>query len=176
MGLVLLSLLMTSEVHTATLPFALPAETLSGKKLTIPSDLAKKPILFVIGFSEASKTQTSAWSRDLNDKPYTDEVVVYSVSVIEDAPKFVRGFVANSIRKSVPKARHDQFLLISLQASEWKKMGSYQEQEPDNAYLVLMDVAREVVWRVSGPVTEEKLQTLTDELKPRATETEKPTS
>ena len=49
-------------------------------------------------------------------------------------------------------------------------MASYKEQEPDNAYLLLMDVDREIVWRVSGPVTEKKLQALKDELKTRVIE------
>ncbi len=35
---------------------------------------------------------------------------------------------------------------------------------PDSAYLVLMDISREVVWRVSGPVTNKKLQALADAL------------
>lgn len=164
-GLVFAALLVLPQVCTATLDRTLPAETLSGTKLTVPRDLPKKPVLFVIGFSKASETQTSAWSRALKDSLSTDVVAVYSVSIIEDVPRLLRSFVVSSIRKGVPRALHERFLLISQQASEWKEMASYQAQRPDDAYLVLTNVAREVVWRVSGPVRETSLQSLARELK-----------
>ncbi len=142
---------------------ALPAETLSGIKLTVPYDLPHKPIVFVIGFSKGSDTQTRAWSEALKGALSADTTLVYSVAVIEDVPRLLRGFVTGSIRKSVPADLHDRFLVVSQRAPAWQAMAAYKV--PDNAYLVLMNVARKIVWRVSGAVTADKLQTLLDALK-----------
>jgi hypothetical protein len=142
---------------------ALPAVTLSGTKLIVPADLPKKAILFVIGFSKASRPQTAAWSRALAGRFSNDTVGVYSASVIEEVPWVLRGFVASRIRDSIPTVLHDRFLLISKRSCAWKEMVAFIK--PDTAYLVLMDISREVVFRESGPVTRMKLQALADELK-----------
>jgi hypothetical protein len=161
--------LLASSAAGAVAPHrALPAETLSGTKLTVPADLPETPVVFVIGFSKASKAQTRAWSRALTQRLAGGEAAVYSVSVIEDVPGFLRGFVAHSIRNSVPGPMHGRFLLVSQQSSAWKDLASCNGA--DDACLVLMDATRDVAWRTSGPVTEKKLQALTDALESRAAE------
>jgi hypothetical protein len=37
-------------------------ETLSGKKVSLPSDLGSESALLVIGFTNGSQAQTKAWS------------------------------------------------------------------------------------------------------------------
>ena len=169
-ALLLACLLAGSGVSAAVAHLALPAETLSGTKLTVPDDLPQRPIVFIIGFSKASRDQTSAWSRALHDKPPAAAAVVYSVSVIEDVPGFLRGFVTSGMRRGVPEALHDRFLVITQQSAGWRRLSSYATQTPDDAYVALMDTGRDVEWRTSGAVTEAKLQAVNDALEAHATQ------
>lgn len=146
----------------ATVMPTLPTESLSEKSVLLPAGLPNIPCLLVVGFSEASRSQTEAWSRRAESVAAAGALAVYSVSVLEDVPGLLRGFVVRGIRNGVPERLHDRFLIVSKQSSEWKTMTAYAE--PDLAYLVLMNSAHEIVWRAAGPVTDSGVQTLTKQL------------
>jgi hypothetical protein len=140
----------------------LPVESLSSKQLSLPADLPDVPCVFIVGFSKASGGPTTDWSRRLQTTLLSDSVAIYSVSVIEDVPRFMRGLVVSSIRRSVPASLHDRFLLVTQSASAWKGLASYSE--PDTAYVLLTNTAHEVVWRVAGSPTEDKVAALVQQL------------
>lgn len=114
--------------------------------------------MLIVGFSRASSEPTTDWSRRLQTTLPSDSVAIYSVSVIEDVPRFVCGLVVSSIRRSAPASIHDRFLLVTQNASAWKDLASYSE--PDTAYVLLTNTAHEVVWRAAGSPTEDKLAAL----------------
>lgn len=140
---------------------SLPATTLSGAKMLLPSNLPTRPILFLIGFSRTSRAQTDVWSRRLeNDKSLG--AVTYDVAVIEGVPALIRALVVMSIRSSVPKSMHDRFLLVTEKSAEWRKLSSFDQ--PDAAYLVLLDRNHKVRWHSSGEMTEDLYRALTKEI------------
>jgi hypothetical protein len=142
---------------------ALPTESLSGRQLSVPMDLPSVPCLLVVGYSKASRSQTEYWSRRLQGLVASDALAIYSVSVIEDVPTFLRAFVIGGIRGGVPERLYDRFLVVSKQSPDWKAMTAYTE--PDIAYLVLINSGHEIVWHTSGPVTDSSIQALTTQLK-----------
>jgi hypothetical protein len=140
----------------------LPVESLSSKQLSLPVDLPDVACVFIVGFSKASSGPTADWSRRLQTELPSDSVAIYSVSVIEDVPRLMRGLVVSSIRRSAPASLHDRFLLVTQSASAWKNLVSYSE--PDTAYVLLTNTAHEVVWRVAGSPTEDNVAALVQHL------------
>ncbi|QDH71173.1 hypothetical protein [Marilutibacter alkalisoli] len=135
-------------------------QSLEGKQVRLPADLTPCPVLLVIGFTRASSTQTAAWSRRLaiHDACATG-LVVYQVAMVEDIPAPFRGLAVRGMRKSVPAALHPRFLLIDAQTPQWRALAGYQDE--DDAYLVLLDSDRKVLWRHAGaldPPAEAALQ------------------
>src|SRR5579862_9245040 len=76
-------------------------ETLSGKTVTLPE--AGQRQLLIIGFTHGSQTQTKAWSLRVRQK-----YPAWSISVLEDVPRLMRGMVSHAIKGSVPKEEYDR--------------------------------------------------------------------
>src|SRR6476659_2620592 len=70
----------------------LEGETLSGRKVSLPAATGGRPALLIIGFSKASQSQTKAWSQRANGR-----LPCWSVAVLEDVPRLLRGMVARGI-------------------------------------------------------------------------------
>src|SRR5215467_1026935 len=83
-------------------------ETLSGKKVTLPAAAGGQPALLIIGFTHGSQTQTKAWA----DRAAHDRLPAWSVAVLEDVPRLVRGMATHGIRGGTPKDRFDRFVLV----------------------------------------------------------------
>lgn len=133
----------------AHVPMALPSRTLAGKAFVVPFDLPSKPAVLIVGFSRSSKSQTTAWSRRIaGDARLKGTVSVFQVAMLEDVPSFLRGFVTQGIRKSVPAALQGRFLVVTENTNAWKKLMAYAA--PDSAYLAVLDAGHDVVWRTSG--------------------------
>ena len=156
-------LLAATCAFAAALP-RVKVESLAGISLTLPDDLPARPCVFVVGFSKASRTQTTPWSQRLERESLAGNASIYSVAMLEDAPSFVRRFVVGGIRKSVPDALHDRFLVATSDAAAWKEAVSYSDADADAAYLILLNRGREIVWRANGPPTDATLRGLVDAL------------
>jgi len=140
----------------------LEVESLSGEELKLPSDLAVGHALFIVGFSKASRSQTEEWSRRLSTVGQADTVAIYPVSILEDAPRFIRPMIIRGIKKNVPEAHHERFLVATKQSQEWKSMTAYGE--PDIAYLVLLNSQHQVIWRFQGAADDSSIHELKKQL------------
>ena len=147
---------------SAAAQWALPTlqtRTLTDAEFSIPTDLPAGASLLIIGFTSASRDQTSAWSRILaQDDNLSDPVITYQVAVIDDVPAMMRRFVIRGIRSGVPESLHDKFLVVADQSEDWKMLASYSE--PDIAYLVLLDKQGHVRWLGAGEPSATSLQAL----------------
>lgn len=129
----------------------LPVQTLGGNPLQLPAALPHCPVLLIVGFTRASREQTSAWSRRLGRYDRcTSGAVVYQLAVTEDIPRMFRGMAVSGMRKSVPAALHPRFLLIDGHAQRWRELVGYEDDNEDDAYLLLLDTDRSVRWRHGG--------------------------
>ena len=119
-------------------------ETLSGKKAALPDG---KSALLIIGFTHGSQAQTKAWSQRVHNQFDT-----WSISVLEDVPRLMRGMVSHSIKGSIPREEHDRFLLVYHGEKELKQATGFNR--PDDAYVLAIDGGGAIQWRFHGPVTD----------------------
>ena len=138
----------------------LPAASLAGVRFLVPNDFPEGPTALIIGFTRASRTDTSAWSRQIaQDATLQKSLTLYQVAVLEDIPPLLRHLLIRSIRSDVPEAQHGRFLLVTEQAAAWKALVTYTSA--DSAYLLLLDATHRIRWRTSGPRTELSYRALT---------------
>lgn len=133
----------------------LATRTLSDAALTIPADLPPSPSVLIVGFTQASRTQTSAWSRELAN---LTSVSVYQVAILEDVPSFIRRFVVGGIKSDVPKPLHSRFLVVTQGTAAWKGLCAIPTEEA--ACVLLLGPNHQVVWRGAGDATQQSVTML----------------
>lgn len=132
--------------------------------MDIPANLPSTPSLFIVGFTKASRSQTSDWSRHLRTRNLAGPFSIYNVVVLEDVPGLFRGFVIRGIRDGMAKPVQRHFLIVTQQSNDWKTMTAYSENDSDAAYLVLTDADHRIVWHGSKPFSEKGLQVLLERI------------
>lgn len=124
-------------------------QSLANKQIDFPSVCGGSVCIIVIGFSHASQSQVKAWTdranSEFHDHPH---VAIYSMAVLEDAPRLVRGMAVHGIRSSVPAAQHDHFVIVYQGEAGLKRVVAFQK--PDDAYILLLDRTGQINWTTRG--------------------------
>lgn len=137
------------------------AETVAGRKVTMPAAASGHPAVLVIGFAHKSNSETKAWTDRLHrDFP---DAHVYSVAVIEDAPRFVRGMIVHGIKGSAPANEYDHYLVVTHHEKELKDAVGFSQ--PEAAYVVVLNPSGAIEWHFQGAVTDAAVAELRSKLK-----------
>jgi hypothetical protein len=129
-------------------------ETLSGNKIVLPDAVLGHLSIFNLGFSRAGGDATGRWGPELKKQlASNNDLHFYSVAILQDAPKMVRGMIRHGMRSSTPKNEQDSFILIYEDEDVWKKFAGFSNG--DDAYIVLVDSGGKVLARVHGRASDE---------------------
>jgi len=128
-------------------------ENLLGQKTALPDAAAGRPAVVVIGFTHSSQGQTKAWAARLQGGLST-----YSVAVLEDAPRLVRGMAVHGMKGGVPEEQRDHFVVIYHNEKELKQAAGFDH--PDDAYVLLLDKEGAIQWRFHGAVSDAAVEEL----------------
>ena len=126
----------------------LEGQNLLDKKVKFPDGNAA---VVVMGFTHASQNQTKAWSQRLKG-----QFPVYSIAVLEDVPRLVRGMASHGIKSGVPADQRDHFLLVYHGEKELKQAADFSTA--DDAYVLVLDQAGAIRWKFHGPVTDAAME------------------
>jgi hypothetical protein len=149
-----LFLLFVGTLAAQSIPHA-QADTLSGGKITLPDAVLGHPAIITIGFSRAGGDAASRWGGELRKQlAGKSDVRFYTVAVLQDAPKMVRGMIRHSMRNGVPKDQQDTFILIYDGEDAWKTFTGFSGA--DDAYVVVVDSAGTARARVHGKTPDEQ--------------------
>jgi hypothetical protein len=128
-------------------------QTLANKQIDFPSACAGFVCIIVIGFSHGSQPQAKAWTDRANTEFHNDRnVAIYSMAVLEDAPRLVRGMAVQGIKSGVPDGQHDRFAIVYQGEATLKRVAGFRKT--DDAYILLLDRTGNIKWATSGPVTD----------------------
>jgi len=151
-----LAILAAAPLVADALPH-IDGETLTGKRMALPDAANGHLALLVIGYTHASHNQTKVWrARAFHD--LGDRLAVYSIAVLQDAPRLVRGMAVHGIKSSTTQAQRDHTLVIYHFEKELKLVTGFER--PDDAYLLLLDSAGEIRWKFHGGVTDAAVEEL----------------
>ncbi len=145
-----LALLLAAACAAAAQQFpSVEAQTLTDKKLTVPSAFSGKPTLLILGFSQASQKASEAWGRELL-QDFGKDFRFYSAAVLEEAPRLIRPMIMGGMKRSIPKEGHDRFFIFVKGESQLKQAVGFDPKSPDDAYLVIVDANGALKWRFHG--------------------------
>lgn len=154
----LLSLTAVNSIRAEQMP-QISGGTLARHSIEFPSATAGSVTIVFIGFSHASQSQLKAWTdRATNEFHNNPHVAIYSIAVLEDAPRFVRGMAVHGIRSGTPVAQQDHFVVVYHGESELKRVAGFQRSE--DAYVLILAPKGEIKWVTHGPVTDAALREL----------------
>jgi ATP10 protein len=128
-------------------------KNLLDQKTALPDAAAGRTAVIVIGFTHASQKQVKPWTTRLQH-----EFPTYSVAVLEDAPRLVRGMAVHGMKGGTPEDQRSQFIVIYHNEKELKQAAGFEV--PDDAYVLLLDKDGAIRWRFHGPVTDTAVQEL----------------
>jgi hypothetical protein len=153
LSLFVVFLVLVGALAAQSIPHA-QADTLSGGKITLPDAALGHTVIFTIGFSRAGGDATNRWNRELKKQlAGKSDVHFYTVAVLQDAPKMVRGMIRHGMRNGVPKDEQDAFLLIYEGEDAWKAFAGFSGA--DDAYLIVVDSTGTARARVHGKTPDE---------------------
>ncbi len=138
-------------------------ESLAGHKIAFPDATAGKVAVLVFGFTKASKGPTRSWAdKILSEFGSRAGFELYQLPVLEDVPRLIRGMVISGIKKGVKENLRDHFVPILQGEAELKKLVGYEE--PDGAYLVILDRSGQIVRQMHGAYSEAQYGQIQEEL------------
>jgi len=147
-------LVLAAALSAQTIPHT-EAETLSGRKIVLPDASAGHPAVLIVAFSRAGGDASGRWNTQLRQEFASNENLhFYTVAVLQDAPKLVRGIIRHGMRSSIPQNEQDSFALLYKDEGIWKKLVYFSEA--DDAYVLLADSTGQVHWHTHGKAPDQQ--------------------
>jgi hypothetical protein len=123
-------------------------ETLSGKRIVLAEQVRGHAVVLVAGFSHEAGNGTGAWVKAIHADPALASVIVYEIAEIAGAPSLIRGMIKSGMKKGVPAAEQDYFVVLTEDAKPWQ---SYFEVGDDQVpYVMLLDPSGKILWHGHG--------------------------
>lgn len=123
-------------------------ETLSGKPIVLADQVQGHPVILVAGFSREGGNGTAAWVKLIHGDGALSGCTVYEIAEIAGAPSLIRGMIKSGMRKGVPPAEQDKFVVLTQDEKPWRSyFGVSDDQVP---YVMLIDETGKVLWHGHG--------------------------
>lgn len=122
------------------------AETLSGKKKTLPDAAKGAPALIVVAFVREAQDMIDSWVMPIKGEfRDTENIAIYEIPVISSAIwRPMRSIIDGGMRSGIPKADHDYVMTVYGSASELT--GPLEITDHSSAYLYLIDRKGIIRW------------------------------
>jgi ATP synthase subunit 10 len=130
---------------------SLPAtqgESLSGHSVVLAQAVRGHASLVIGSFSKEAGSSCEEWSKQVHGDAAMSSVTVYQMAELEQAPGFIRGMVKSALRKQVPAAWQDDFVVLTQDGKLWRDyFGVTTDKDP---WIVLLDADGKVLWHGHG--------------------------
>ncbi len=127
----------------------LSGEFLTGREALLPAAAGGRPALLAIGFTYKSRFAVEEWVKHFRAEFGADaRATFFEVPMLGGMARMGKWFIESGMRRGTPKADHEHVITVYNNTGEWKRRLGYQE--PDAAYLLLLDKSGVVVWRHTG--------------------------
>jgi hypothetical protein len=123
-------------------------ETLSGRQIVLADAVRGHSAILVAGFSREGGNGTGPWVKAIKADSALAGIPVYEIAQIAGAPGLIRGMIRSSMKKSVPPAEHDTFVVLTQDEKPWRS--AFDVGDDKVPYVMMMDAAGKVLWRGHG--------------------------
>jgi hypothetical protein len=132
---------------------------LSGRTATLPEAASGRVALLLLGFTYESRFAVEAWAgrfrRDFGADP---RVTFYEIPMIGGMARLGKWFIDGGMRRGTPKEDHENVITVYGATGAWKQRVGFQD--PNSAYLILIDRDGRVERQCAGAFGEEPYQAL----------------
>ncbi len=123
-------------------------ESLSGHAVVLAQAVRGHASLIIGSFSKVAGSGCEEWSKQVHADAAMSSVTVYQMAELEQAPGFIRGMVKSALRKQVPAAWQDDFVVLTQDGQLWRDFfGVTTDKDP---WVVLLDANGKVLWHGHG--------------------------
>jgi ATP10 protein len=123
-------------------------ESLSGHSVVLAQAVRGHASLVIGSFSKEAGSSCEEWSKQVHADAAMSSVNVYQMAELEQAPGFIRGMVKSALRKQVPAAWQDDFVVLTQDGKLWRDyFGVTNDKDP---WIVLLDADGKVLWHGHG--------------------------
>jgi hypothetical protein len=134
---------------------ATQATALAGQAVSLPRDLSGRATVLILGFGRHSQDATTAWEKPTRTQLARPGAIdFYDMAMLAEIPSFVRPFVLRAIRHAVPDVLKPNFLPLFDGEDSWKRAAGYDSNQPEAAYLLLVDRTGRIQWATHAPYTD----------------------
>lgn len=141
---------------------ATQATALDGHAVVFPRDLAGRVTVLILGFGRHSQDATTAWEKPVRQQlAQPGGIGFYDIAMIGQVPGFVRPMVLRAIKHEVPDVLKPNFLALTDNEDAWRKTATYNKDQPDAAYVLLVDKLGHVQWSTHAAFTQDGFAELT---------------
>lgn len=123
-------------------------ETLTGQRMVLADAVRGHRAVVVAGFSHDAGDGCGAWVKALHADAAMSGLEIYQMASLEKAPGFIRGTIKRAMKKGVPPADQDHFVVLTEDENAWR---SYFDVTADKEpYVVLLDASGKILWHRHG--------------------------
>lgn len=128
------------------------ATALDGHPVVFPRDLQGGLTVLIVGFGRHSESATTAWEKAVRTQLASPTGArFYDIAMLAEVPGFMRSLVVRAIRHEVPDVVRPNFLPLTDHEDDWKHAAGYAPDQPDAAYVLLVDAAGRIRWKTHLP-------------------------
>jgi hypothetical protein len=164
LGLILMSInaLAVTPVSRLTSGDALPplrGEYLTGRPALLPQDASDRVALLLLGFTYDSRFAVEAWTKEFRHEfEKNPTVTFYEIPMIGGLARLGKWFIDSGMRKGTPRADQGNVITVYGGTDLWKQRVAFQD--PNAAYLILIDQRGNVTWQYVGAFDQEAYKAL----------------
>lgn len=153
------------RVRTPYFP-TITAENLNREQVTLPDDLAGNPALILVAYKQRQQTNVNTWL----DRMDEIQAAIPGVQIIETPTissgkwGWMAGFIDGGMRSGIPDPEA-RARTITLYTDVSLFNQALMIEDTDTIYAVLLDEKGEVVGRVEGDFTRDRLEQLVDAIR-----------
>ena len=92
----------------------------NGKPIVLADAVHGHVTAIVAGFSREGGTHCGEWVKALHADAALANVDVYQVAMLAGAPGFIRGMIKSAMKKGVPPAQQDHFVVLTEDEKLWR--------------------------------------------------------
>ena len=101
----------------------------------------------ILGFGRSSQDATTAWERPTRTQLARPGVIgFYDMAMLAEVPSVLRPLILRTIKHKVPEVLQPNFVPLTESEDRWKQAAAYNADQPEAAYLLVVDRGGEVRW------------------------------
>jgi hypothetical protein len=141
----------------------LSGQTLTDKSLTLPAAAAGRDAVLVFSFTRKAGNDARAWNEHLS-RDFPNTIPIYTVILLESAPKLFRGMAVSGIRSSMPPSLQDRTIVLYRDEKLWKQRLAVADDS--RAYVLLLEPSGHISWTNSSAFSDAAYASLRSRLRP----------